>query len=672
MLCAARNRSGVRAPRKSGAGVPSRRYPHADFITLSMLAIKRLACYLHNTMIKRVGELIPVRATLVVLFFAGLAVVTARYAWVLHGEKSKPLRSRLLAAEQSGQIWVRGKIVSEPVVQSDRRVDLTVRVHEVQLDHDPEPWSPSVPECVHLRAIVSANADRPVPITKRLPELAVPSALGKLVEANAYYRPVMRSQHAGSDNYQRYLLSKRLSGQLYVHWRHIHPADGSPGGGVTSPRSPAQPRSLRPESRLPPDPPPARRLLPTGLLRFALSLKHRMTEAYHATLPGVVAQFACAATLGSREALNDVYYRNQSVREAFQCSGTAHILAVSGLHVGILAAAIGVPLRLCRLPRQMLPLPLTPVLLLFLLITGGQPATLRAVMMTLTGVFIYSFFPGRLLQVSRRTVWLAAFAMLSINPLLIWSAGFQISFIAVLSLIYLTPPIQEAMSRMNGADLAISLLWFGATVTLLPNSLLWGLWPWSIAGSSLGLITLLRYCRSHAGVLSTMAGWQWTMLPSALRELVSAQFAIQVGLLIPLSGNYFGTFSVGGIGANLIAIPIATCFVPASLATALLSLAGITPLASIAGFVSAASGHLLLWLAHLTASLAPNPQLRSVPLYQLALYYFLVLGGALVLNSHLTQRNRLLHPTRNSLSKAGGLHAGHFADATTHNKTRKA
>ena len=132
------------------------------------------------------------------------------------------------------------------------------------------------------------------------------------------------------------------------------------------------------------------------------------------------------------------------IKELFIQTGTAHILAISGLHVGIVAGLILIFLRLIPIGRRVQLVLTIFILLFYAFLTGGRPSVIRATIMAV--VFLTSFLLEREPEVLN-TLSLAALILLLLNPLNIFDVGFQLSFICVLSIIFLTPKIERIMSK---------------------------------------------------------------------------------------------------------------------------------------------------------------------------------------------------------------------------------
>ena len=155
-------------------------------------------------------------------------------------------------------------------------------------------------------------------------------------------------------------------------------------------------------------------------------------------------------TLGYRQHLD------WTVRERFNFSGAAHILSVSGFHVGVMYAF----LRTCLFffPERMLFRYVKQALLLagiwiFTLLAGMESPAVRSALM------LSFYLVGKLLV--RRTdsynTWAAsAFCMLVYNPFYLFDLGFELSYLAVLSILFFYRRIRGWFSLRNPG---LQLLW---------------------------------------------------------------------------------------------------------------------------------------------------------------------------------------------------------------------
>jgi competence protein ComEC len=136
------------------------------------------------------------------------------------------------------------------------------------------------------------------------------------------------------------------------------------------------------------------------------------------------------------------------VREAFIAAGAVHILAISGLHLGIIVTLIFFAIKgILRLSERVLlsydirkiaALATFPPLLAYILITGFPISTIRA------GIMASCFLASILINRQRNTLntlAFAAFIILLASPTSLWDPSFQLSFASVLGIIVLTPPL---------------------------------------------------------------------------------------------------------------------------------------------------------------------------------------------------------------------------------------
>ena len=129
-----------------------------------------------------------------------------------------------------------------------------------------------------------------------------------------------------------------------------------------------------------------------------------------------------------------------SIEKAFQDTGTAHIVAISGFNMSVLAALL-ITMLGRFLPRGWTALTAAVTITFYTLLVGANPAVVRAAIMSSLALF------GRLIGRGSSGVTplaLSAAAMCAFNPLLPWDAGFQLSFTATLGLILYGEPLQKS------------------------------------------------------------------------------------------------------------------------------------------------------------------------------------------------------------------------------------
>ncbi|MFH1359769.1 MAG: ComEC/Rec2 family competence protein [Candidatus Omnitrophota bacterium] len=146
--------------------------------------------------------------------------------------------------------------------------------------------------------------------------------------------------------------------------------------------------------------------------------------------------------------LGDRWDIPQHIRELFIQTGTAHILAISGLHIGIIAFLIFVVLKMMPLPRKARYVLTVVFLSCYAFLTGGRASVIRATIMA--NVFLLSFLVERETE-PVNSLSLAALILLMFNPLNLFDVGFQLSFISVFSIIFFYPRFFRTVSngRLN-------------------------------------------------------------------------------------------------------------------------------------------------------------------------------------------------------------------------------
>ncbi len=130
---------------------------------------------------------------------------------------------------------------------------------------------------------------------------------------------------------------------------------------------------------------------------------------------------------------------------SFRQSGLAHIVAISGSHISELIGIIFFCLLFFGLNRRHAFWFCVPVIIFYVAMIGAPASALRAGIMGF--LVLLAMYLGRLARLDY-TLALAAAGMLLINPLLVIAdAGFQLSFLAVLGMIYLYPVFDQWLAR---------------------------------------------------------------------------------------------------------------------------------------------------------------------------------------------------------------------------------
>lgn len=144
--------------------------------------------------------------------------------------------------------------------------------------------------------------------------------------------------------------------------------------------------------------------------------------------------------------LGDAQYITTDTRNIYSAAGISHILALSGMHVGVITMIITMalwPLYFTRHKRTRLLLTII-ALWAYAAFTAFSPSVTRAVIMASI------YLGGRIMQrhsVAMNSLCMAAILILAFNPTEIYSLGFQLSFGAVAGIILFFPLINRVNRR---------------------------------------------------------------------------------------------------------------------------------------------------------------------------------------------------------------------------------
>jgi competence protein ComEC len=137
------------------------------------------------------------------------------------------------------------------------------------------------------------------------------------------------------------------------------------------------------------------------------------------------------------------------IEQDFRRTGTMHVFAVSGQNIAEMFVVALILLQLCGLVRWRWAWTITPVVLLYCLLTGSPASAVRATVMALAILLAWRL--GR--PLNTLGCWSLAFlAMLVWNPAMLLDYGAQLSFAIVLALILLAPPLMRLFARPFAPD----------------------------------------------------------------------------------------------------------------------------------------------------------------------------------------------------------------------------
>lgn len=359
-----------------------------------------------------------------------------------------------------GMAWeIYGKIIEPPVVFSKTRTQFVVDVHTL-----------------------ASHPARPFPVSGRIRVTVLDPpfepALGDAVKWVSKIRSFRNFNNPGAYDYQGQMAFKNVWGTAFAS-----------GGQLF--RVKAAPEEANP---------------------FRKKIKHLMDETVKSPAREVLAALILGETTGL----------DPAVREQINRAGLAHLLAISGLHIGIVASFSFWVFRVLlsfspflirrAWTKKIAALAAIVPIVFYGFFSGMSPSTQRAVLMV--SAFMMTFFFERDQDIYN-TLALAALIILVVHPPALLAISFQLSFASVLAIVF-------GMSRLpvfHGADASVSRPWanrllsflavsFFATAGTLPLVMFYfNQVPLMGMVANLAGIPLIGFLAVPLGLLSTLSGF---------------------------------------------------------------------------------------------------------------------------------------------------------------------
>lgn len=340
---------------------------------------------------------------------------------------------------------------------------------------------------------------------------------------------ISKPETPGDFDYERYLSTKGISGVLYA--QSVEPVEGERGwiGAIHDRTDGALSYGLRPE------------------------------EA--AIVRGVV--------IGDRSRISE------ETEEDFQRSGISHILAISGIHVAVLSAAVYFLLRSLAVPLVVRN-PVTMALVwLYVVVAGAPPSAVRAAVVA-TLVLAAPLLGRQISPLHFMTTMLAA--VLAYNPQLVYSVGFQLSVTAVFGILLLRRPFIKMFERTvfrpfrkpNGVLLNLLAISLAAQIATAP-----------IIAASFGLVSVVGLVTNlvavpfagpilSLGMVGSVIGTGAPFLAYPLNAINGFLVSIVEWVAAAIASLPFAVVETPGAGLPLVALFYAGA-APAALSESLLS-----------------------------------------------------------------------------------------------------
>lgn len=213
---------------------------------------------------------------------------------------------------------------------------------------------------------------------------------------------------------------------------------------------------------------PSSKLISSGSGNFVYAtifkVKNKFKEKIKAVLPEPESSLLAGLLLGERSGLG------QDLKDDFAITGTSHIVAVSGFNVTIIAVIIlGLALAIGFSRGQSFWISLAAIIL-FIIMVGAPASAVRAGVMG--GLVLIAIRAGRLNSMTN-AITFAAVAMMALNPkILRFDAGFQLSFLAVVGIVWFYPVLDKYFSNKNKKDIKKEKTFFETALSEIKSAFL--------------------------------------------------------------------------------------------------------------------------------------------------------------------------------------------------------
>jgi len=316
-----------------------------------------------------------------------------------------------------------------------------------------------------------------------------------------------------------------------------------------------------------------------------------------------------AMLLGDKSALQD------EIKNAYAGTGATHVMAVSGLHLGIIFLGIGTLLRLIktrnRFFRFFKPAVMIAGIWLFALLTGASPSAMRAAVM-----FSFLIVGQSLVRFVNiyNTLAISAFCLLCYQPYLLFETGFQLSYLAVVGIVFFQSKIYR--------------LW------IIDNKL--GDYIWKLA--TVGLAAQLTTFPLSLFYFNQFPLYFWlsglVVVPAAFLIICAGIGLFIMETIFPAAAIWIGKLLYGIIW----------------LMNSIIFLIRQLPAGLIDGIWIGALVFILLYMAVITLSIAINTEKKKWLIYGLACFSLIAVNYAFTATSHQTQQQIVLyHTPKNTL-----------------------
>lgn len=283
------------------------------------------------------------------------------------------------------------------------------------------------------------------------------------------------------------------------------------------------------------------------LARWRYNAEARLYEQTNADTAGI----AVGLLFGDKRGITDDFYSDTAA------AGLAHILAVSGLHIGILAAAVALFCKRLNMRQWTSSLSTLCVLLVYGAVCGFPPSVIRAV--TMFAVASLAPLLGKKRD-DMSSLSLAALLILAANPLNLFSAGFLLSVFTVLGILTFYPAamrrypsLKKPLWRLVTVSLIASVFSFPVTLVFFGRASV------TTVFANLLIIPILSLLYLFVLFITLFV----SIVPSLSPALVALDFVLAP---IKAVAFFFGSTSVATLGAGELSDTLKTALVPVAVA----------------------------------------------------------------------------------------------------------
>ena len=296
-------------------------------------------------------------------------------------------------------------------------------------------------------------------------------------------------------------------------------------------------------------------------------VRQRRADAIRAAMTQPEGGIAAALLIGDRR------FVSQETYDLFRQSGLAHLLAISGLHMGLLCFGVVACMRraMALFPHLASRLPVHKIAaaggliagLLYVLLSGASVSAVRAFLMAMLVILSWMIDrPG----ITLRNVGIAAIIILLINPLAIQSAGFQLSFAATTGLVvwydrvrsYGGGNVWPKPLRWAGGLMLASLIASSATLPLTAQHF-GAVTPWGVI-ANLGGIPLTGLWIMPAGLAVLIT--EFLPVPALIHDISLMLMQTGINVLVRIAG-WFASFPLSPLYLSppgwVVLLPLAMC-----------------------------------------------------------------------------------------------------------------